>query len=72
MASRCQISGKGVMVGSRLSINRSQISRRAKRTWKPNLKKVRIQDENGSIKTMKVSVKELRSIKKSKKYTRVI
>ena len=72
MAARCEISGKGVMTGHRISITRSHVSRRANRTWKPNLKKIRVMDENGSIKTMKICVKELRNLKKSKKYSRVI
>ena len=72
MAKRCDISGKGVMVGNQISMTRSKVSRRAKRTFKPNLKKVRIMDANGSVSTMKICVKELRSLKKSKQYTRVI
>jgi ribosomal protein L28 len=35
------------------------------------LKKIRVMDENGSVKTMKICVKELRNLKKSKKYSRV-
>jgi len=72
MAAKCEISGKTVMTGHRISITRSHVSRRANRTWKPNLKKVRVMDENGSVKTMKICVKELRSLKKSKKYSRVV
>ena len=72
MAARCEISGKGVTTGRRISITRSQVSRRAKRTWKPNLKKVRVMDANGSVQTMKICVKELRNLKKSKQYTRVV
>ena len=73
MAARCEISGKGVMSGHRINHARStHISRRANRKWKPNLKKVRVMDENGSIKTMKICVKELRSLKRSTKYSRVI
>ena len=71
MAARCEISGKGVMSGHRISITRSHVSRRANRKWKPNLKKIRVMDENGSVKTMKICVKELRNLKKSKKYSRV-
>ncbi|MCL2855648.1 MAG: 50S ribosomal protein L28 [Defluviitaleaceae bacterium] len=72
MAARCDISGKGVMTGRKISMTRSRVSRRAKRVFKPNLKKVRVMDANGSISTMKICVKELRSLKKSKQYTRVI
>ncbi|MCL2353128.1 MAG: 50S ribosomal protein L28 [Defluviitaleaceae bacterium] len=72
MAARCDISGKGPQVGHKISMTRSKVSRRTKRTWKPNLKKVRVMDANGSIKTMKICVKELRNLKKSKEYSRVI
>lgn len=72
MAARCEISGKGVMTGHKISITRSHVSRRANRKFKPNLTKVRVMDEKGSVKTMKICVKELRNLKKSKKYTRVI
>ena len=72
MAAKCEISGKGVMTGHRISITRNHVSRRANRTWKPNLKKVRVMDENGTVTTMKICVKELRSLKRSKKYTRVV
>ena len=73
MAARCDISGKGVMTGHRISITRSHVSRRAKRTWKPNLKKVKVMDnDTGTIQTMKICVKELRGLKRSKKYSRVV
>ena len=73
MAARCEISGKGVQVGHKISMTRSKVSRRSKRTWKPNLKKVRVMDnETGSIHTMKICVKELRNLKKSTQYTRVV
>ena len=73
MAARCQISGKGPQVGHKISMTRSKVSRRTKRTWKPNLTKVRVMDnETGSIKTMKICVKELRNLKKSKQYSRVV
>ena len=72
MAARCEISGKGPQVGHKISMTRSKVSRRTKRTWKPNLKKVKVMDANGSVKTMKICVKELRNLKKSKEYSRVI
>ncbi|MCL2169231.1 MAG: 50S ribosomal protein L28 [Defluviitaleaceae bacterium] len=73
MAARCEISGKGPQVGHKISMTRSKVSRRTKRTWKPNLKKVRVMDNaTGSITTMKICVKELRNLKKSTQYTRVI
>ncbi|MCL2752828.1 MAG: 50S ribosomal protein L28 [Defluviitaleaceae bacterium] len=72
MAARCEISNKGVQVGHKISMTRSKVSRRSKRTWKPNLKKVKVMDANGSIKTMKICVKELRNLKKSTAFSRVI
>ncbi|MCL2575162.1 MAG: 50S ribosomal protein L28 [Defluviitaleaceae bacterium] len=71
MAAKCQISGKGPQVGHRISMTRSKVSRRAKKVWKPNLKKVRVMDANGSIQTMKICVKELRNLKKSTEFSRV-
>lgn len=39
---KCEICEKSVRTGHRISINRSQVSRRANRTWKPNVKKTKI------------------------------
>ena len=59
---KCDVCGKTVAVGNRISIARSHVSRRAKRTWKPNLRTVRI-DVNGEKKKMHVCAKCLRSAK---------
>ena len=59
---RCDICGKGVLTGNKISIARSHVSRRAKRTWKPNLRTVRIK-VNGENKKMHVCTKCLRSSK---------
>lgn len=59
---KCDVCGKTVTVGNRISIARSHVSRRAKRTWKPNLRTVRI-DINGEKKKMHVCAKCLRSAK---------
>ena len=59
---KCDICDKGLLTGSRISINRSQVSRRAKRKWKPNVKSVKVID-NGTVKTLNVCTKCLRSNK---------
>ncbi len=61
---KCDICGKTVANGNRISIARSHVSRRAPRTWKPNLRTVRIQ-VNGENKKMTVCSKCLRSAKAS-------
>jgi len=48
---KCEICEKTMQTGHRLSINRSQVSRRANRVWKPNVKTVHVV-ENGVHKTM--------------------
>ena len=57
---KCQICDKGMQTGHRISITRSQVSRRANRTWKPNIKKVKIND-NGTHKTINICTSCLRS-----------
>ncbi len=59
---KCDVCGKAVATGNRISIARSHVSRRAKRTWKPNLRTVRI-EINGEKKKMHVCAKCLRSAK---------
>ena len=59
---KCDICGKTVTNGNKISIARSHVSRRAKRTWKPNLRTVRIK-VNGETKKMSVCSKCLRSAK---------
>ena len=59
---RCDMCGKGVLTGNKISIARSHVSRRAKRTWKPNLRTVRIK-VNGENKKMHICAKCLRSSK---------
>lgn len=60
---KCTICEKAVRTGHRISINRSQVSRRANRTWKPNIKKIKIVESNGSRKTISICTKCLRSDK---------
>lgn len=57
MARRCEICGKGTTNGNRISIERSQVSRRAKIKVKANIKKVRVKDEHGNTKTVKACTK---------------
>ena len=59
---KCEICGKSVTNGNKISIARSHVSRRAPRTWKPNLRTVRIK-VNGEAKKMSVCSKCLRSAK---------
>ncbi len=59
---KCEICEKSVRTGHRISINRSQVSRRANRTWKPNVKKTKI-IENGTVKSINVCTRCLRSNK---------
>ena len=42
---KCAICEKGQITGHRISIERSQVSRRANRKWKPNVKKVKIVED---------------------------
>lgn len=59
---KCEICDKSVRTGHRISINRSQVSRRANRTWKPNVKKIKI-IENGTVKSINICTRCLRSNK---------
>lgn len=57
---RCEMCDKGIQTGHRLSITRSQISRRANRMWRPNIKKIRVV-QNGTAKTVSICTRCLRS-----------
>ena len=59
---KCEICEKGQMTGHRISINRSQVSRRANRKWKPNVKRVKIV-ENGTVKSIYICTRCMRSNK---------
>jgi len=59
---RCEICEKNMLTGHRISINRSQISKRANRRWKPNLKKIKIVD-NGTVRSIYICTRCLRSNK---------
>jgi len=57
---KCEICEKTLIHGNKLSITRSHISKRNPRTWKPNLRSVKVMI-NGEPKRIKVCAKCLRS-----------
>ncbi len=57
---KCAICDKTINYGNKLSITRSHISKRATRTWKPNLRSVKAVVD-GETKRIKVCAKCLRS-----------
>ena len=60
---KCEICEKGMRTGHRISINRSQVSRRANKTWKPNVKKVKIVEDNGNVKSIYICTRCMRANK---------
>ena len=56
----CAICQKKPISGNKISIARSHVSRRSKRTWKPNLRSVKIL-LNGEVKREYVCAKCLRN-----------
>lgn len=56
MAKRCEICGKGPLVGN----NVSHAHNRTKRRWLPNLKKIRAQ-VNGQVRKIRVCTRCIRS-----------
>ncbi len=57
MARECYVTGKKGMSGN----NRSHSLHTTRRKWKANLQKVRIIDEDGTVKRVLVSTRALRS-----------
>ncbi len=57
---KCAICEKTLSHGNKLSITRSHISKRNSRTWKPNLRSVKVMI-NGEPKRIQVCAKCLRS-----------
>ena len=57
---KCEICEKTLIHGNKLSITRSHIRKRNPRTWKPNLRSVKVMI-NGEPKRIKVCAKCLRS-----------
>ncbi len=61
MSRRCQVSGKGPMSGN----NVSHAKNRVKRRFLPNLRTVRVTLEDGTTQKIRISAKELRTLKKN-------
>lgn len=61
MARRCYVTGKGTVTGN----NRSHSLQATRRTWKPNLQKVRIKDDKGRVVRVYVSTRALRTMAKN-------
>jgi large subunit ribosomal protein L28 len=61
MSRRCMISGKGPMVGN----NVSHAHNKTRRRFLPNLRTVRITLEDGTRRKIKISARELRTMKKN-------
>lgn len=59
---KCEICEKTAIHGNKLSITRSHISKRAPRTWKPNLRTVKA-EVDGEIKRIHVCAKCLKTEK---------
>lgn len=57
---KCDVCGKGALFGRQISITRSQVSGRANREWKSNVKSVKIKVDGGA-KKMHVCTSCLRS-----------
>ncbi|MDY0321889.1 MAG: 50S ribosomal protein L28 [Arcobacteraceae bacterium] len=60
MSRKCQISGKGPMVGN----NVSHANNKTKRRFLPNLRTIKLTLEDGTTARIKISAKELRTLKK--------
>ena len=60
MSRKCAISGKGPMVGN----NVSHAKNRTRRRFLPNIRTVRVTSEDGTTTKLRISAKELRTLKK--------
>ena len=58
---KCDVCGKGALFGRQISITRSQVSGRANREWKSNVRSVKVKTSNGGVKRMHVCAACLRS-----------
>jgi large subunit ribosomal protein L28 len=61
MSRKCMISGKGHMTGN----NVSHANNKTRRRFLPNLRVVRVTMPDGTRRKIKISAKELRTMKKS-------
>jgi large subunit ribosomal protein L28 len=62
VAKKCEICGKGPLVGNHVS----HAHNLTKRRWLPNLQKIRVVTDNGTVKRMKVCTSCIRSGKFTK------
>jgi large subunit ribosomal protein L28 len=60
---KCEVCDKSIQTGHKISITRSQVSRRANRMWRANVKKIQIREKNGTVRRAKVCTRCLRSEK---------
>lgn len=56
---KCYVTGKSTVFGNK----RSHALNATRRTWKSNLQTIRIKDEDGNVKKVKVSAKALKKLK---------
>ncbi len=56
---KCAVCGKGMVFGNAVSHSH----RKTNRTWKPNIRKVRVID-NGTVRTVSICARCLRTMKK--------
>jgi large subunit ribosomal protein L28 len=61
---KCEVCDKGIQTGHRISITRSQVSRRANKIWRSNVKKVQVVEKNGAVRRAKVCTRCLRTARK--------
>ncbi len=57
MAKQCAVTGKKTVTGNR----RSHAMNANKRTWKVNLQTIRVKDEEGNVKKIRVSARALKN-----------
>jgi len=62
MSRKCDICGKGSMVGNTVSHSH----RKARRRWLPNIRKIKVREDDGSVGTKGVCTRCLRSGKVTK------
>jgi len=61
MARKCQYSGKGPLTG----YNVSHAHNKTKKRQLPNLRKIKIVEEDGTVRRVKVAASTLRTLRKS-------
>jgi len=61
MARKDYLTGKGALSGN----SRSHALNATKRKWNLNLQKIKVVNENGTMQTIKVSARTLRTMKKA-------